>query len=44
MSIGRHLFLFLYARTRHRAVIDTGYNGFLTLPPDLSVLLGLPSS
>lgn len=24
------------------AVIDTGYNGFLTLPPDLIELLGLP--
>ena len=24
------------------AVIDTGYNGFLTLPPDLIVRLGLP--
>ena len=24
------------------AVIDTGYNGFLTLPPDLIGLLGLP--
>lgn len=24
------------------AVIDTGYNGFLTLPPDLIELLGFP--
>jgi clan AA aspartic protease len=24
------------------AAIDTGYNGFLTLPPDLIELLGLP--
>jgi predicted aspartyl protease len=24
------------------AVIDTGYNGFLTLPPNLIALLGFP--
>ena len=47
MPIAKPLFLSLYValgvkNTPSRPLIDTGYNGFLTLPPDLIELLGLP--
>jgi clan AA aspartic protease len=32
------------ARHEIEAMVDTGYNGWLTLPPDLIAMLGLPWS